>query len=124
MHDLEASKLGECEGPGIFMEEFDGVKKARAEKPKEYDLSADLSSLKADITFGQLLEISPMASKTLKEGLPMIRRTRIVKISMAARVQLQGGGHNVKAVEIEVVMLDKVLPNVLVDRGSGLNILP
>ena len=35
------------------LEEFDEVRRARIEKPKEYDLWADLSSLKADITFGQ-----------------------------------------------------------------------
>jgi hypothetical protein len=29
----------------------------------------------------------------------------------------------VKAIEIEVMMVDKVVPNVLVDGGSGLNIL-
>ena len=28
------------------------------------------------------------------------------------------------AVEIEVTVVNKVMPNVLVDRGSGLNILP
>ena len=50
----------------------------------------DLSSLKADITFGQLLEISPMARRTLKEGMPVTRRTRKVKTTVAARVQLHG----------------------------------
>ena len=36
---------------------------------------------------------------------------------------LHGGGHDVNAVEIEVMVVDKVVPNVLVDGGSGLNIL-
>ena len=89
IHDLEASEMGEWEGPGIPREEFDGVTKVEAEKPIGYDLWADLSSLKADITFGQLLEISPMACKTLKEGMPVTRRTRKVKTRVAARVQLQ-----------------------------------
>ena len=48
----------------------------RWRKSSGYDLWADLSSLKADITFGQLLEISPVARKTLKEGMPVTRRTR------------------------------------------------
>ena len=61
-----------------------------------------------------------MASKTLKEGMPVNKRTSKVRIRMAARVQLQGGGRDVHAVEIEVM----VVANVLVDGGSGLNILP
>src|SRR5450631_4242228 len=65
-----------------------------------------------------------MARKTLKEGMPVNRRTRKVKTRVAARVQLQGGGRDVKAVEIEVMVVDKVVPNVLVNGGSGLNILP
>ena len=60
------------------------------EKSEGYELWVDLSSLKADITFGQLLEISPMARKTLKEGMLMIKKTRKVKTRVAARVQLQG----------------------------------
>ena len=106
------------------MDEFDGVGNAKVEKSSGYDLWADLSSLKADIIFGQLLEISPMARKTLKEGMPVTRRTKKVKTRIAVRVQLQGGGRDVKPIEIEVVVMDKVVPNVLVDGGSGLNILP
>ena len=94
------------------------------EKLEGYDLWADLSSLKADISFGQLLEISLMARKNLKEGMPVTRRTRRAKTRVAARVQLQGRGRDVKAVEIKVIVMDKVLPNLLVDGGSGINILP
>jgi hypothetical protein len=47
-----------------------------------------------------------------------------VKTTVAARVQLQGGSRDVKTVKIEVMVVDKVVPNALVDRGSGLNILP
>ena len=55
-------------------------------KSRGYDLWADFSSLHADITFGQLLEISPMARKTIKEGMPVTRRTKKIKIRVAARV--------------------------------------
>ena len=60
------------------------------EKTGGYNLWSDLSSLKADITFGQLLEISPMARKTLTEGMPVNRRVRKAKTRIAARVQSQG----------------------------------
>ena len=46
----------------------------------------------------------------------------MVKITVATRVQLQGGGRDVKAVKIEVVVVDNVVSNMLVDGGSRLNI--
>ena len=56
--------------------------------------------------------------------MPVIRRARKPKIQVSARVQMQGRTREVKAVEIEVTVVDKVVPNVLVDGGSSLNILP
>ena len=108
IHDLEGSEMEEWEGPGIPLDEFDGVHIAKVEKSTGYDLWADLNSLKADITIGQLLEISPIVRKTLKKGMPITRRTRKVKTRVAARVQLRGGGRDVKAIDIEVMVVDKV----------------
>ena len=85
---------------------------------------ADLSSLKADITFGQLLEISLVARKTLKEEMPVTKRTRKPKTRVSARVQMQGRPREVKAAEIKVTVVDKVVPNVMIDDGSSFNILP
>ena len=116
IHNLEGSEMGRWEGPKIPLDKFDGV--GKVEKSNGCDLWVDLSSLKADITFEQLLEISPMARKTLKERMPMTRKTRKVKIKVAARVQLQGEGRDVKVIEIDVMVVDKVVPNVLVDGGS------
>ena len=124
IHDLDGSDVGEWEGQGIPLDEFDSVRRIKADKMDGYDLWADLSSLKADIIFNQLLEISPMARKTLKEGMPVTRRTRKPKTRVSARVQLQEKNREVKVVEIEVMVVDKVVSNVLVDGGSGLNILP
>ena len=124
VHEGEGSERGEWEGPGIPGEEFEGVGHMRAKKREGYDLWADLSSFKADITFAQLLEISPVARKTLKEGKPITRRARKVKTRVATMVPVPGKCRDVKAVEIEVMVVDMVVPNVLVDGGSGLNILP
>ena len=57
IHDLEGSEMDEWKGPRIPLDEFDGMRRAKEDKPNGYDLWADLSSLKADITFRQLLEI-------------------------------------------------------------------
>ena len=81
IHDLEGSEMGEWGGPKFFLHEFDGIGNAKVEKASGYDLWADLSSLKADITFGQLLEISPVARKTFKDGMPVTRRTRKTRVS-------------------------------------------
>ena len=124
IHDLEDSDMGQWEGPGIPMDDVEAVKKPQVKKTGGYDLWSDLSSLKADITFGQLLEISPVARNTLKEGMPVNRRVRKTKTRITARVQSQGLMRKVKAVEIEVVVGDKVVPKVQVDGGSGLNIMP
>ena len=122
--DLEGNDMGQWEGPGIPVDDLEAVRKLRVEKAGGYDLWSDLSSLKADITFGQLLEISPMARKTLKEGMPVNRRVRKTKTRVPTKVQSQGVIREVKAVETEVMLIDKVVPNVLVDGGSGLNIMP
>ena len=116
--------MGECEGHGIPLNEFDGMERAKEVKPNGYVLWANLSLLKANITFGQLLEILPMARKTFKELMLVTRRTMKVKTRVAAKVKLQGGGRNDKVVKMEVMVVDKVVPNVPVDGGSGLNILP
>lgn len=71
------------------------------------------------MTFGQLSKISPMARKTLRDGMPVTRRIRKPKTRVAARLQLQNRHREVKAVEIEVVVVNKVVPNVLMDGGSG-----
>ena len=63
------------------------------------------------------------ARKTLKDGMPVNRRPKKVKTRVAARIESQRG-HDVRDIEIEVVIVDKVVPNVLVDGGSSLNILP
>ena len=61
IHDLEGSEMREWKGPKILLDEFDGVGNAKVKKTIGYDLWANLRSFKADITFGQLLEISPVA---------------------------------------------------------------
>lgn len=90
IHKLEASEMGEWEGLGIPREKYEDMSKVREDKPGGYDLWADLSSLKANITFGPLLEISPMTRKTLKEIMLVTRRTMKPKTRVAARLQKQG----------------------------------
>ena len=72
----------------------------------------------------QLLEFSPLMRKSFKEGLPGVKRRKKTQKRTVARVQASARPVDVKAVEIEVTIVDKVVPNVLIDGGSGLNIMP
>ena len=92
IHDLDDSDMGQWEGPGIPLDEFEAVRKPRMEKLDGYDFWAVLSSLKADITFGQLLEISPMARKTLKERMPVTRRVNKAKTIVVTKRWSRGEG--------------------------------
>jgi len=82
-----------------------------------------LRRIRADISIAQLLELSPETRKLLKTKLP-IKPRRKSKIKVAARAQAINKSVDVKAVELEATIVDKVLPNTLVDGGSSLNIMP
>ena len=47
--------------------------------------------------------------------MPITRGLRKAKTRIAARVEFHGNSREVKAVEIEVMVVDKVVPNVLMD---------
>lgn len=123
-HETEDRTREEWEGPGIPREEFKLGNKEKGEKGEAYDLWVNLNLLETYITIRQLLKISPITMRTLKEGMHVIRRKRRAKTRITVRVQLPGGPHDVKAVEIEATIVDKAVPNVLIDGGSELNILP
>ncbi|OAE33778.1 hypothetical protein AXG93_4783s1010 [Marchantia polymorpha subsp. ruderalis] len=61
--DLKTSEGGAWEERGIPVKEFEKNRATKMRKESEYDLWANLSILKADINFGQLLESSPMARR-------------------------------------------------------------
>lgn len=115
------------EGPKIPLEEVNIGKLVPFPTFSPYDLWEDLKRMKANITIAQLLHLAPSVRKGLKEKIPMAKRVR-VKTKLAARVSSSRRRTNkpfeVRAVEIEATIVDKILPKVLVDGGSGLNIMP
>lgn len=78
--------LREWERPGTPLEEIRRRDPRRKEKQDAYNLWADLGSLKADVTFGQLLEISPITRETFKEELPVAKRKGRVKAEVVVRM--------------------------------------
>ena len=109
----------------------DPVPRPRVAPPKStnpsvpYNLWKDLSRAKADISFGQLIQIAPSLRREMKEGATM---PRIKKTSQVNKVELVPDLRNSKesfdAVEIEVEIVDKTIPRVLVDDGSSVNLMP
>ncbi|XP_073391991.1 uncharacterized protein [Physcomitrium patens] len=117
-------ELGEWKGPDIPEEEFGGLGCTMPTFYQKYDLWRDLRRIKADISIAQLLEISPLMRKSFKEGLPRAKRKKKTQKRTVARVQASIRLVDMKAVEIEVTIVDKVVLNVLIDGSSGLNIMP
>ena len=115
------------QGPSI--PEGDKIRDSEVAPPafKPYDLWADLHNMKANISIAQLLQLAPSATKVLKKEIPMARKLKR-RPQVAARVSIfhrpTSKACEVKAVEIEATIVDKVLPKVLVDGGSGVNIMP
>jgi len=91
-----------------------------------YNLWNDLAKAKADITFGQIIQLAPVLRKEMKEGatVPRIpkRMDQVNKVETIA--DLRNSKETFDAVEIDVEIVDKIVPRVLVDDGSSVNIMP
>jgi hypothetical protein len=110
------------------------INPAKAHNPAEsYDLWQDLCKAKANISFGQLVQIAPSLRKEMKEGATNHRKPK--NMSIAARVAPENNDLELNEreeddvfgygpVEIEVEVMDKIIPHVIVDDGSNVNIMP
>jgi hypothetical protein len=92
-----------------------------------YDIWDDLAYTKANISFGQLIQLAPSLRKQMREG-TTVRRFR----RAADQVQsIPEEDHNLQdntayynAIEITVEIVDKMIPHTMVDDGSNTNIMP
>jgi len=82
-----------------------------------------LRNLKADILIAQLLEIALTMRKAFN-SVTSIRRRPKPRVKLATSIKTKGKPHEVKVVEIDVSIVDKILFKVLINGGSGLNIMP
>lgn len=96
--EIKGGVMEKWEGPEILKEEYRVTSEKKEKKCEAYDLWTDLSSSKKDIIFGQLLQISFIARKIFKKGMPMARRKQRENMRVVARVQLPTRPHDVKAV--------------------------
>jgi hypothetical protein len=69
----------------------------------------------------QLIQVAPSIRKEFKEGATLTRKPRKMEITTEVAASTS---FNVGPIELEVGIMDKIIPNALVDGGSGLNIMP
>ena len=95
---------------------------SRAFNPAEdYDLWSDLCSLRANISLAQLIQVAPALRKEFKEGATQVRKAKIPTMAVEVRRTPLG---DEGPIEVEVEIMDKIIPHTLVDGGSGINIMP
>jgi hypothetical protein len=92
-----------------------------------YDLWDDLAQAKANISFGQLIQLAPSLRKQMREGATV---RRILKRTGSVHQVLEEEGKpddNIayyNAIEITVEIVDKMITYTMVDDGSNTNIMP
>ena len=86
----------------------------------EYDILGDIKSLKANVTFGQLLHDNVNYQKVIREAWTK-RRRRGVRLPSVATNYLQVEDHG--APELTVLVDGCAIPKVPVDGGSGVNLM-
>jgi hypothetical protein len=122
LNDDEVFQFVRDEKLGSGMTLVPRVIHARNHNPaKPYNLWADLCNTKANISIAQLIQVAPSIRKGFKEGATLTRKPR--KVEIAAEVEASTA-FDVGPIELEVGIMDKIIPNALVDGGSGLNIMP
>jgi hypothetical protein len=90
------------------------------------DLWEDLARTKANISFGQLIQLEPSLQKQMKEGATMHRQRHSMEhVHQVVEVEdLKDSKEAFGNIIIDVEIVDKVIPNVIVDEGSSVNIMP
>ena len=89
-------------------------------KPDEYDIIQDIKEQKANATIGQLLHDNPNYQKLVREKWPKKRRRKFRLPAVAVNfAQVEDYG----APELVVEVDGCTIPKILVDGGSGVNLM-
>jgi hypothetical protein len=92
-----------------------------------YDLWNDLAQAKANISFGQLIQLAPSLRKQMREGATVRRTLRgIGSIHLVLKEEGKPDDNVAyyNAIKITVEIVDKMIPHTMVDDGSNTNIMP
>ena len=119
---------------------------SKARNPaRPYNLWEDLAEAKANISLGQLIQLAPSVKKQMKEGATTRRKLRSrgqahhtegmpakpdkieaskeIPESSCAGCELDSD-NDFEAIQIEVEIVDKIIPNAMVDDGANVNVMP
>ena len=92
----------------------------------------DLAQAKANISFGQLIQLVPSLRKKMREGATTRRERKVGQFNHLQEIKKAdlhwSPDHTLeyeyKSVEIEVEIVDKQIPRTVIDDGANINIIP
>ena len=111
------------------------VKPSKATNPAgPYDLWMDLAQAKANISFGQLIQLAPSLQKKMREGATTRRERKVGQLNHLQEIKKAdfhwSPNHTLEyeyesvEIEIEVEIVDKWIPQTVIDDGANINIMP
>ena len=97
-----------------------------------YDMWTDLAQAKANISFGQLIQLAPLLRKKMREGATTHKARKVGQLNHledVRDVELHWSGDHTmvdtyESVEIDVEIVDKHIPHAVIDDGVNINIMP
>jgi hypothetical protein len=90
-----------------------------------YDLWGDLALARANIFFGQLIHLAPSLRKQMREGATVQREARFMDETKCAEdFELNNMEEDWDVIEIDVQIVDKIIPHTMIDEGSSINVMP
>ena len=108
------------------------VKSSKATNPASpYDLWKDLAQAKANISFGQLIQVGPSLRKKMREGVTTRRERKTGQFNHLQEIKKADLHwspnhtleHDYESVEIEVEIVDKQIPRTVIDDEANINIM-
>jgi hypothetical protein len=90
-----------------------------------YDLWGDLALAMANISFGQLIHLAPSLMKQMREGATVRKEARFMDETKCAEdFELNSMEEDWDVIEIDVQIVDKIIPHTMIDEGSSINVMP
>jgi hypothetical protein len=90
-----------------------------------YDLWGDLALARANISFGQLIQLAPSLRKQMREGATVRREARFMDETKCAEdFELNSMEEDWDVIETDVQIVDKIIPHTMIDEGSSINVMP
>jgi hypothetical protein len=90
-----------------------------------YDLWRDLALTRANISFGQLIHLTPLLRKQMRKGATVRRKAQFMdETKYAEDFELNSMEEDWDVIEIDVQIVDKIIPHTMIDESSSINVMP